>query len=801
MSRRRALPLLLWLGFVAACLAIVANTRFTADLSAFLPRSPSAEQQLLVDQITEGVVARLVMVGIEGGDATARARASKDLAARLRADPAFTSVANGEPVGLEHERALLFAHRYLLSPKVAPQRFTAEGLHAAIGESIDLLASPLGMMVKEIFPRDPTGELVAILGQLEGGSRPPSSDGVWASRDGERALLLLQTRAAGTDTDGQQEALAHLQAAFAEAATSAGAGLRLVSSGAPVFAVEARATIEHEVTRLALLGLACVVTLLLIVYRSPTALLLGLLPVLSGALAGVAAVSLGFGVVHGVTLGFGTTLIGEAVDYAIYLFVQGRDGGGRGLWPTIRLGVLTSLCGFASLLFSGFPGLAQLGLYSIAGLGVAAVVTRFVLPHLLPADFRIRDVTPLGQRLARLAAAAPRLRWGVLALTLVSLAVLIGARGHMWRHELGALSPIPAAAQARDLALRSELGAPDARYLAMVEGADREAALRAAEAADAPLRALVAHGTLAGFDSPAHYLPSAATQHARQAALPPADVLARRLAAATVGLPVRAERLAPFVADLAAARAQAPLTRADLEGTSLALAVDGMVIPHGGRWAALLPLRAPASTYAIDPAAVRAALATAGVDAVVLDLKDESDRLYTGYLHEALLLSLAGLAAIVLLLAFTLRSMRAVAEVMAPLAATVTVVLAGLVLSGQTLTLLHLVGLLLVVAVGSNYALFFARGDADGGLPPRTLASLLFANLTTVAGFGLLAFSTVPVLQAMGRTVGPGAILALVFAATLGRTPARRPRTGAADRSTTGSRGPDDAPSSPTAES
>jgi len=47
--------------------------------------------------------------------------------------------------------------------------------------------------------------------------------------------------------------------------------------------------------------------------------------VLSGALAGVAAVSLGFGVVHGITLGFGTALIGEAVDYSIYLFMQSEQ--------------------------------------------------------------------------------------------------------------------------------------------------------------------------------------------------------------------------------------------------------------------------------------------------------------------------------------------------------------------------------------------------------------------------------------------------------------------------------------------
>ena len=115
-----------------------------------------------------------------------------------------------------------------------------------------------------------------------------------------------------------------------------------------------------------------------------------MLPVASGVLTGIAAVSLGFGSVHGITLGFGTTLIGEAVDYAIYYLIQAQAlaGGWRhwvaGGWPTVRLGLLTSVCGFAALVFSGFPGLAQLGVFSIAGLVGAALTTRFVLPVLMP---------------------------------------------------------------------------------------------------------------------------------------------------------------------------------------------------------------------------------------------------------------------------------------------------------------------------------------------------------------------------------------------------------------------------------
>ena len=95
-------------------------------------------------------------------------------------------------------------------------------------------------------------------------------------------------------------------------------------------------------------------------------------------------------------------------------------------------------------------------------------------------------------------------------------------------------------------------------------------------------------------------------------------------------------------------------------------------------------------------------------------------------------------------------------------------------LLGERLTLLHLIGLLLVVAVGSNYTLFFDRYDLEDEGESITMVSLLVANLAAVFGFGVLAFSQVPVLRAIGATVGPGAVIALLFAAILTRKPAGR---------------------------
>jgi len=780
MSRRNGTAVAIWLLALAACLVIVWRSDYTADMSAFLPKSPTATQQLLVEQLKEGSLSRLLMIGIEGSDAADRARLSQDLAARLQASADFASVRNGSAAALARDREILFDHRYLLSPAINKERFSVDGLRQAIGDSIDMLASPVGLMIKGLLARDPTGEMMELLGTVNGGASPATDHGVWVSQDGRRAILMAQTTASGADTDAQERALTALRQAFAAARATTGNGgdeARLLVSGTPVFSVDTRATIRTEVQRLATISATGIVLLLLVVYHSATALVLGLLPVLSGALAGIAAVSLGFGGVHGLTIGFGTTLIGEAVDYSIYYFVQSQAAPPadrrwlEAFWPTVRLGVLTSLCGFASLLFSGFPGLAQLGLYSIAGLLAAAAVTRFVLPHLRPAQFRIRDTSALGHRLARWLNAVTRLRGAVWLLAGIAMLVMFMHRDRLWNTGLADLSPMPAAAMALDQSLRGDLGAPDQRYLVVIRASDREAALQAAERIAAALRPLVDQGVLAGFETPTRFLPSEASQHARQAALPTRADLAARLTPALAELPLRPEKLQPFLDDIATAVRMPLLTQATLAGSTLGLAVDAMLWQRPAGWLALLPLQAPASgasAGSIDPPTISQALSQAGAaDALFVDMVAESNRLYTDYLHEAILLSLAGLLAIIVLLGATLRSATRLWRVLAPLLAAVLLVIAALALAGERLTLLHLVGLLLIVAVGSNYALFFDRAEHGHGNEPQTLASLLIANATTVIGFGILAFSKLPILHAIGITVGPGAVLALLFSAIL----------------------------------
>ncbi len=778
-GRHRVAVLALWLLYAAGCGVLIARASFTADLSAFLPASPDARQRVLIEQLQSGVAARTLMLGIEGGNATQRAQASRDLATALRAGGLFEQVQNGDASAWQSAGTWLFDHRYQLSPGVSAQRFTAAGLREAIDDTVSQLGTPAGEALKPVLERDPTGEIQHIAESLIPAAAPRSEAGVWVSRQAPRAVLLASTRAAGADLDAQARAIERVHAAFAPSASQ---GLTLKLSGPPLFAVQSRSTIEAEAKQLSIAGSVIVGGLLLAAFASLRALLVGLLPVATGLLTGIAAVSLAFPTVHAMTLGFGSTLIGETVDYAIYYLIQARGasvpGGGwrhwlADSWPTVRLGLFTSICGFAALVFSGFPGLAQLGVFSIAGLIGAALATRFVLPLLMP------DGAPgagLRRQMARIAAGVvrglPKARAAIVALAALAAGLMLWHTGPLWSGDLASLSPVPPQAQSLDASLRADLGASDARTLVVAQGPDRQAALRAAEEAGSRLDRLVEQGRILGYETPARLLPSIAAQTERLAALPDETTLRASLQQATASGPLSAQRLAPFVAEVQKARQHEPVDRAALQGSPLAPVVDAMLFrSRDGGWSALLALQ-PAG-QGIDASQVRAAMQGLPEPAVqVIDIKHELDNLYTTYLREASLQAGLGALAVIVLLGGHLRSARRLWVVCQPLAMAVLLTMGGLVAAGVPLGILHLVGLLLVVAVGSNYALFFDQLREQGRMDNDTLASLGLANITTVASFGLIALSAIPALSAIGRVVAPGALLALLLAAAFSHAPA-----------------------------
>ncbi len=746
----------------------------TADLTQFLPHGATEAQQLLVGELRESPVARLLLARIRlstpspGEDDGARlAAASRALAALARQLPAAGSVLNGDQLLSPETTGLLFRYRYLLTDPA--HHLDEAALRQALQQRLRELAAPLGPPDRQRLPADPTAALRDYGVGLLGRNGPQRRYGVWFNRAGNGALLLIESRLPAFDLDAQAPFVHTLQQRFQ--ALPEAVGCELTLTGPVPFALESRSRIQGQVGLLSAIASLGVALLLLLLFRSWAVVLLAALPLLAAVVVGMAAVVVAFGAIHGITLAFGITLLGIAVDYPIHLFSHARgrtlEAAAAAIWPTLLLGGITSAIGFSALLLSGFGGLAQLGLFAIAGIGAALAATRWLLPALLP-HFATPAITPLGSRWMGA-------RWGgrgvwVALLALLATLYLISRGAGLWEVELAHLSPISAERKAEDGQLRQELGAPDARHLLVITAADQETALERAEQLGPALAALIANGAIAGYQSPAQLLPSRATQRARQAHLPAAEQLAERLQRASAGLPFKAGLFAPFLADVAASRQLPPLTQEVLVGTPLALRLEALLRVREGGALALLPLIGVAQPQAL------AQLGDGRPWLHRVDLAAASAELVNDYRDEALRLVALGLLVTVLLLWGVLREGRRVVRVVLPPLATVLVTAALLSVGGVRLSLFHLSALLLLIGLGLDYALFFDRPD-----PPAeraaTRGALLICNLSTLLVFGLLAGAAAPVLRAIGLTLAIGAPIGLIFAALVAHNSRPSPET------------------------
>ena len=477
-------PVLAWVVLITGALWITA-TRLSvhSELGDLLPEGTTATQRVLLTQVRSGLAGRLMLLAIEGSPQDELARLSKALGEGLREHPQIDFVGNGMQALSPEERQVVFRSRYLLSRTAGADTFSADSLHVALEQRLDDLRSPLAPMIKEYIPTDPTGEFLGILQSWSGWEAPATHRGVWMSADRHRALLVVETKAAGFDADAQEVIQQDIRASFQRVLNESSPSARLLMSGPGVFTVEIQRTIEREVWWLSTAAATLVFLLLYASYRSVTLVLLSMIPLSSGILAGMVAVNSWFGFVHGITLGFGITLLGVVDDYPIHLFshLSRRDTAQatmRAIWPTMRLGVLTTAIGFSSLLLAGFPALAQLGLFALAGLGTAALVTRWVLPVCVPAGFVPREIqSDLLGTMAYLAKARVLVPVAVVLATIV----LIWSDTPLWEDDLAKISPVSEEKKQLDQQLRSAMGAADMRDLLVIEAATQEDLLQRGE--------------------------------------------------------------------------------------------------------------------------------------------------------------------------------------------------------------------------------------------------------------------------------------------------------------------------------
>jgi predicted exporter len=765
--RARATLFIGWVGLIALLgFYVQQSLTISGDLRLFMPSPQTRTERLLLEEVGESPASRLLLVALDGAAPEVLAESSQQLAAALREDPQFGLVSNGA-AALDAIPEQLLPYRYLLSTTLDHQALDATYLRDQLQERLQDLSSPAAAALEPLVPRDPTLEVLKLADAWQPEKQPQRQYDVWFNSKGDSAILVVATKAAAFDPQGQEKALSTLRQHFETVRSDPRE--RMTVSGPGAFSVLMKERTQAEATLIGTIDSIGLIVLLLIAYRSLTIVALGALPLVSAGIAGLAAVSAVFGSVHGITLAFGFTLIGVAQDYPIHLFSHQRPdktalATARSVWPTLATGVVSTCIAYLAFLRSGVTGLSQLACFTITGLAVAGLTTRYVLPRLIPARTRDPGQSAWLGRLWSSIATLPRPPWLGVLVVAACLAVLTLGNVPMWQNDLGQLTPVPKPLLEADARLRQELGAADIRRLLVVDGATPDAVLTTLEALTPKLDALVQRGDMETYDHAARYLPSVSLQTRRQRALPSSDNLQSAVTQAVAGLPFKAGLFQPFIDDVGKARSLAPLTQNALAGTPLEPQVGGLLLQHGDRWTGLVTMGGVRGLAGIETLARES-----DGSVTVLDLKQASEDLVARQrLHILWSLAIAGVL-LTITVWIALRSARRMVRVIAPMALTTLLILAVLHGLGISLNLFHLIALVLAAGLGVDYALFFEAVENDPAEQRRTLHAVIVCSLATLLVFAALALSTLPVLRAIGVTVSLGIVSNFVLALLLTR--------------------------------
>jgi len=739
---------LAWLLVIASILGALALSRLqlTYDLGFFLPPPQSSEQQLLIERLGQGPGTQLIFVALPDADQTSADRAG----AQLRP---LTGVARVLPddqqPGIQNLPDVLWQHRLLLGDLPTTRQGWIEVLNDRMGD-IMLADEDLQTLISQ----DPTLLSLNALEQATSVvSQPTFTQHADATNNlAEQRFLLVQTTTGAFDLDKQRTTVADIRKNLQRSGIT---NATLYGSG--VYGVDLQTAVQRESFVFSLLASLALATLAFLRFRRWLLVLAIGVPLLVGGLAGLAVLAVFFTNVHGITLAFGFTLLGVAIDYPLHLFSHTVESSHTNkVWPTLSLGIGSTLVAYCAFALSGTTGMQQLGVFAGTGIGAAAVASWWLTSS--RRGFIAKLVTPATNGLLLGPGQPNHWPWCICLL----LGVVLLSPVKLFSDDLSRMTPVPQNTLAEDARIREAMGIADIRHLISVRHTNLQDTLEHLEQTNAVLEEAVVRGELLGYQNISALLPSNVLQTRRRKA---AQTL---LSNGSFHQAVEQSGFAPdalqgftsALGDLVDPNAPA-LNLSDLlaEPGELPQLINSMLYNTNDQWVALTFLRGlPESTAAL------ANQLHAINGAQLVDLKQASQTLVADYRTRIFgLLGTALCVIAVLLLTATRQAARVVWLVGTLLAALVVSIGVGRLLLGG-LSLFDCIALALVAGLGLDYALFFSKpnnGIADRALTYRAVA---LCALSSFFVFGTLALSIIPLLRGLGITVASGVAAAWLLA-------------------------------------
>lgn len=155
-------------------------------------------------------------------------------------------------------------------------------------------------------------------------------------------------------------------------------GLKVAKSGVPFHSFESSKNAQSEVAWISGISLVLIFALLVFVYRSALPIVATLLSIGVAIAAALSGTWLLFGSIHVFTFVFGTSVIGVSIDYAIHFFTERH-----GIFKGLLLGFMTTELSYFALTFAGFDLLKQMAVFSLIGLASSFLTIVLLFPSVL----------------------------------------------------------------------------------------------------------------------------------------------------------------------------------------------------------------------------------------------------------------------------------------------------------------------------------------------------------------------------------------------------------------------------------
>jgi len=781
----------------------ICNTRFESDVFKLFPSQRGA-LRLFLDTLDWSGNAQEAYFLLEG-EPEPLLREAEAFAARLKSlkvagSPAFTKVAYRI---FDPDQAVSFADfigyavprpQLFLTPEKVPDylaRLQPPQMDDSLRRAQTELASQAGMALRDIIARDPLYLRDLIIPRLKAGSQgldlDPNSP-YFLSRDRRVLIIIAQTARPVQDMEYGRQLAAGINDA------RRGFTVKISCTGAHLSAVIDEATMKHDIQGCILSSLFVVLGLFYFTYRRVLPTLLIPLILLFGVALALGTAGLVLPSIHIISFAFMALIIGLGTDYSIHIYDRyySERAAGRSVTEALEFAVvhtgygiftaaLTTALPFLALMVSDVRALFELGL--LVGLGVifSMYATFFFLPPLLiysERRFPTAYWRPLpGFGLAGLwtwTRRSPRATAAGSLLLIAGLAVascFIGFEG-----DLKNLQPRRSEAFLTQEKIVKHLSLSPKQLLVAVEGKGLDDVLSRGARVGELVEGYRRRGELSAYSSLGQVLNGQSRQQEVLGVLsagigksdPGADL---RRALERNGFAPEAfqpaldglEKL-PKARPVANSEAVARLAASPLRGV-----VDRHLMQGGGRYHLLFYLYYKGAEFnqqhfLEDLARVDPTARATSEDLVSHQLASSVRKSFVwGFV-------LGGVGVLFLLLAH-FKSLAGLVYSLYPVFGGVIAMLGMMALTGMRINFMNAMVLVTILGMGSDYGLHLAYRvcaedeDAKGRQFVQAGRAVLLSALTTIAGFGSLAFSDYGALASIGSAtnygVGATALLAL----------------------------------------